>query len=59
VAQVWPRPPRGIVVRNPLFEHTELANVRVFTEHGVLDPPEVRRAVEAVRVSPRLKRLAD
>ncbi|HKO05878.1 MAG TPA: hypothetical protein VJW51_14065 [Candidatus Acidoferrales bacterium] len=59
LAQVWPRPPRGIAVRNPLFEHTELTNVRVFTESGVLDPPEVRSAVEAVRVSPRLKRLAD
>jgi len=59
LAQVWPRPPRGITVRSPLFEHTELASVRVFTEHGVLDPPEVRSAVEAVRISPRLKRLAD
>ncbi len=59
VEQVWARAPRGVAIRNPLFEHTELGQVRVFTEQGVLDPPEVRRAVEAVRVSPRLKRLAD
>lgn len=58
-AQVWARAPRGIAIRSPLFEHTELAHVRVITESGVLDPSEVRRAVESVRLSPRLKRLAD
>jgi len=58
-AQVWNRAPRGVQVRSPLFEHTELAHVRVITEDGELEPTEVRRAVEAVRISPRLKRLAD
>jgi len=58
-ALVWTGAPRGIVLRCPLFEHTELVHVRVITESGVLDPSEVRRAVESVRVSPRLKRLAD
>jgi len=58
-AQVWAGAPRGIAVRNPLFEHTELAQVRVFTEGGVFDPQEVERAVGLVRVSPRLKRLAE
>lgn len=58
-AQVWTRPPRGVAVRSPLFEHTELSHVRVITESGILDPPAVRLAVEAVPLSPRLKRLAD
>ncbi len=58
-AQVWARAPRGVSLRSPLFEHTELAHARVITETGVLDASEVRRAVESVRVSPRLKRLAD
>ncbi len=58
-AQVWARAPRGVSLRSPLFEHTELAHVRVITESGVQDALEVRRAVESVRVSPRLKRLAD
>jgi translation initiation factor 2B subunit (eIF-2B alpha/beta/delta family) len=57
--QVWRHAPRGVSIRSPLFEHTELAHVRVITESGVLDPSEVRDAVEAVPVSPRLKRLAD
>jgi translation initiation factor 2B subunit (eIF-2B alpha/beta/delta family) len=59
VSQVWNRAPRGVQVRSPLFEHTELSHVRVITEAGALEPSEVRRAVEAVRISPRLKRLAD
>jgi translation initiation factor 2B subunit (eIF-2B alpha/beta/delta family) len=59
VAQVWKRAPRGVQVRNPLFEHTELAHAKVITEAGSLEPVEVRQAVEAVRISPRLKRLAD
>jgi len=58
-AQVWTRPPRGVSIRSPLFEHTELAHVRVITESGVLDASQVRNAVESVRISPRLKRLAD
>jgi len=58
-AQVWARPPRGVSLLSPLFEHTELSHVRVITESGVLDPSEVRRAVDSVRISPRLKRLAD
>jgi translation initiation factor 2B subunit (eIF-2B alpha/beta/delta family) len=58
-AQVWTRVPRGVTLRSPLFEHTELSHVRVITELGVLDPSEVRSAVESVRISPRLKRLAD
>jgi len=57
--QIWNRVPRGVTVRSPLFEHTELAGVRVITESGILDPPAVREAVEAVHLSPRLKRLAD
>jgi len=57
--QLWPRAPRGVQVRNPLIEHTELARVRVMTESGPLEPAQVRAAVEAVRLSPRLKRLAD
>ncbi|HUJ41206.1 MAG TPA: hypothetical protein VLW54_11730 [Candidatus Acidoferrales bacterium] len=57
--QIWRRVPRGVTVRSPLFEHTELAGVRVITESGILDPPAVREAVEAVHLSPRLKRLAD
>jgi translation initiation factor 2B subunit (eIF-2B alpha/beta/delta family) len=58
-AEVWTRAPRGVTVRSPLFEHTELAHVRVITESGILDPPAVRQAVDAVPLSPRLKRLAD
>jgi translation initiation factor 2B subunit (eIF-2B alpha/beta/delta family) len=58
-AEVWTRAPRGVTVRSPLFEHTELAHVRVITEADILDPPAVRRAVDAVHLSPRLKRLAD
>ncbi len=58
-AEVWTRAPRGVTVRSPLFEHTELNHVRVITESGILDPPAVRQAVEAVPLSPRLKRLAD
>ena len=58
-AQVWMRPPHGVGLRSPLFEHAELSYVRVITEAGILDPSEVRQAVDAVRVSPRLKRLAD
>jgi translation initiation factor 2B subunit (eIF-2B alpha/beta/delta family) len=57
--QLWNRAPAGVSVRNPLFEHTELAHVSMITESGMLDPSEVRRAVESVRLSPRLKRLAD
>ncbi len=58
--EVWPRPPRGVQVLNPLFEHTELGEgVRVLTEGGWLEAPQVRQAVEAIRVSPRMKRLAD
>ncbi|HMD33284.1 MAG TPA: hypothetical protein VKG84_15315 [Candidatus Acidoferrales bacterium] len=58
-AQLWRRAPRGVAVRNPLFEHTELTHVHMITESGTLDPFEVRLAVESVRLSPRLKRLAD
>jgi translation initiation factor 2B subunit (eIF-2B alpha/beta/delta family) len=58
-SQVWTRVPRGVTLCSPLFEHTELAHVKVITESGMLDPAEVRNAVEAVRLSPRLKRLAD
>ena len=58
-AQIWKRVPRGVMVRSPLFEHTELAGVRVVTESGILDPTAVREAVDAVLLSPRLKRLAD
>jgi translation initiation factor 2B subunit (eIF-2B alpha/beta/delta family) len=58
-AGVWTRAPRGVTVRSPLFEHTELEHVRVITESGILDPSAVRQAVEAVPLSPRLKRLAD
>lgn len=58
-AQLWARAPRGVDVRNPLIEHTELSRVRVFTEAGALEPQQVRAAVEAVRLSPRLKRLAE
>jgi len=58
-ARLWSRPPRGVAVRNPLFEHTELTHVRMITESGPLDPSEVRDAVEAVQLSPRLKRLAE
>lgn len=57
--QIWRRAPRGVTVRSPLFEHTELDGVRVITESGILDPQAVREAVEDVQVSPRLKRLAD
>ena len=58
-AEVWTRAPRGVTVRSPLFEHTELDHVRVITESGVMEPATVRQAVEAVPLSPRLKRLAD
>lgn len=58
--EVWPRPTRGVQVLNPLFEHTELSStVRVLTENGWLEAGQVRRAVEAIRTSPRMKRLAD
>jgi translation initiation factor 2B subunit (eIF-2B alpha/beta/delta family) len=57
--QLWAGAPRGVEVRNPLIEHTELVRVRVVTEAGFLEPPQVRVAVEAVKLSPRLKRLAD
>jgi translation initiation factor 2B subunit (eIF-2B alpha/beta/delta family) len=57
--QVWQRPPRGVGISNPYFEHTELTGVRVITEAGALGPAQVRQAVEAIRVSPRLKRLAE
>jgi len=56
---LWNRPPNGVELRNPLFEHTELDQVRVITEAGTLDPAGVRGAVESVAVSPRFKRLAD
>jgi len=46
-------------VRNPLIEHTELSRVRVFTEAGALETAQVRAAIEGVRLSPRLKRLAE
>jgi translation initiation factor 2B subunit (eIF-2B alpha/beta/delta family) len=58
-SQLWNRAPRGVELRNPLFEHTELGHVRMITESGTLDPSEVRQAVGAIRLSPRLKRLAD
>lgn len=58
--EVWPRATRRVQVLNPLFEHTELGDeVRVLTEAGWLDSAQVREAVERIRVSPRLKRLAD
>lgn len=58
--EVWPRPTRRVQVLNPLFEHTELGDdVRVLTEAGWLDAGQVREAVEAIRISPRLKRLAE
>ena len=59
ISQLWPRAPRGVDVRNPLIEHTELARVHLVTEAGALEPAQVRAAVEAVRLSPRLKRLAE
>lgn len=58
-SQLWTGAPRSVEVRNPLIEHTELPRVRVLTEAGFLEPAQVRSAVEAVRLSPRLKRLAD
>jgi translation initiation factor 2B subunit (eIF-2B alpha/beta/delta family) len=58
-SQLWTGAPRGVELRNPLIEHTELDRVRVITEEGALEPAQVRTAVEAVRLSPRLKRLAD
>jgi translation initiation factor 2B subunit (eIF-2B alpha/beta/delta family) len=57
--QVWPRPPRGVQISNPYFEHTELAGVRVITEAGSLTAAQVPQAVESIRLSPRLKRLAE
>ncbi|HUK51894.1 MAG TPA: hypothetical protein VL099_01240 [Candidatus Binatia bacterium] len=57
--QLWTRAPRGVDVRNPLIEHTELSRVRVFTEAGALETAQVRAAIEGVRLSPRLKRLAE
>jgi translation initiation factor 2B subunit (eIF-2B alpha/beta/delta family) len=58
--EVWPRPTRRVLVVNPLFEHTEIGDdVRVLTEAGWLDAGQVRDAVEGIRISPRMKRLAD
>jgi translation initiation factor 2B subunit (eIF-2B alpha/beta/delta family) len=59
-SEVWPHPTRRVHVLNPLFEHTELGDdIRVLTEAGWLDSAQVREAIDAIRTSPRLKRLAD
>jgi translation initiation factor 2B subunit (eIF-2B alpha/beta/delta family) len=58
-AEVWAHSPRGVEIRNPYFEHTELTGVRVITESGALTADQIPQAVEAIRLSPRLKRLAD
>jgi translation initiation factor 2B subunit (eIF-2B alpha/beta/delta family) len=58
--EVWPRPTRRVQVLNPMFEHTELGDdIRVLTETGWLESLQAREAVEAIRISPRLKRLAE
>ena len=59
-SELWPRPTQRVQVLNPMFEHTELGDdIRVLTENGWLESGQVREAVEAIRISPRLKRLAE
>ncbi|HJY87018.1 MAG TPA: hypothetical protein VKE24_09295 [Candidatus Acidoferrales bacterium] len=58
--QVWADPPKRVVVLNPYFECVPLREeVRILTERGWLSPARVQREVRRIRISPRLKAVAD
>ena len=59
-AEVWPQAPPGVKSVNPLFEPAKFSSaIRVLTEHGWMTPEDVRRELSKIRVSPRLRALAD
>jgi translation initiation factor 2B subunit (eIF-2B alpha/beta/delta family) len=59
-SEVWRQAPAGVTNLNPLFEPANLSSaVRVLTERGWMTPNEVRRELRKIRVSPRLRALAD
>jgi hypothetical protein len=49
-----------VIVLNPYFECVPLREeIRVLTERGWLSPARVEREVRRIRISPRLKAVAD
>jgi translation initiation factor 2B subunit (eIF-2B alpha/beta/delta family) len=52
---LWKNPPAAIRVCNPYFTAVPFApGVRLLTEHGWMTPAEVHRALDRIRVSPRI-----
>jgi len=59
-AQVWKDAPRKVWVKNNYFDFTRFfPGVRICTERGWMTPEQVRRQMKRIRISPRLKALAD
>lgn len=58
--QVWADPPKRVIVLNPYFECVPLCEeIRILTERGWLSPARVEQEVSRIRISPRLKAVAD
>ncbi len=58
--EVWRQAPTGVTNLNPLFEPAHLSPaIRVLTERGWMTPTDVRRELRKIRVSPRLRALAN
>lgn len=55
-AEVWPDPPRGIVIMNRYFEPTPLRYfTKIITEDGLLDPAEVQKRAEGGQLNQALR----
>jgi translation initiation factor 2B subunit (eIF-2B alpha/beta/delta family) len=50
--ELWPTPPRGVVIVNRYFEPTPLCHfTKIITEDGLLDPGEAGRRAESMRLN--------
>ncbi|MBI3989458.1 MAG: hypothetical protein HY347_07555 [candidate division NC10 bacterium] len=57
--EIWRRSPKGVMVKNRLFERTPLRLLTgVISEEGLLDPDEVRKVLQGRKVARGLFQLA-
>lgn len=58
--RIWKGWPRDVRYCETLFSTTPLESpVRVLSERGLMTPPQVRREIAKIRLSPRLKEMVD
>lgn len=58
-AEIWPDAPKRLSILNPYFERTRYQpGIRILTERGWRTPAQIRREIQAIKVSPLLATLA-